>query len=50
MTKFENPAAFSRRALLKTGGALVVSIGMPMSPALNMAARQAIGSRHGEPT
>ncbi len=31
MTKFENPAAFSRRALLQTGGALVVSIGMPMS-------------------
>jgi len=31
MTKFEKPAAFSRRALLKTGGALVVSIGMPIS-------------------
>jgi CO/xanthine dehydrogenase Mo-binding subunit len=27
----ENSAAFSRRALLKTGGALVVSIGMPVS-------------------
>jgi nicotinate dehydrogenase subunit B len=31
MTRMENSAAFSRRALLKTGGALVVSIGMPMS-------------------
>jgi nicotinate dehydrogenase subunit B len=31
MTKFEHPATFSRRALLKTGGALVVSIGMPIS-------------------
>src|SRR5499427_8341088 len=31
MTKFERPAAFSRRAMLKSGGALVVSIGMPIS-------------------
>src|SRR5260370_29372918 len=31
MTKFEKPAAFSRRAMLKSGGALVVSIGMPVS-------------------
>jgi nicotinate dehydrogenase subunit B len=31
MTRMENSAAFSRRTLLKTGGALVVSIGMPMS-------------------
>ena len=31
MTRMENSAAFTRRALLKTGGALVVSIGMPMS-------------------
>jgi nicotinate dehydrogenase subunit B len=30
MTRFEKPAAFSRRAMLKTGGALVVSIGMPI--------------------
>ncbi len=30
MTKFEKPAAFSRRAMLKTGGALVVSVGMPI--------------------
>lgn len=31
MTKMDKPTAFSRRALLKTGGALVVSIGMPIS-------------------
>jgi nicotinate dehydrogenase subunit B len=31
MTRMEKSAAFSRRTLLKTGGALVVSIGMPMS-------------------
>ena len=31
MTRMEKSAAFSRRALLKTGGALVVSIGMPIS-------------------
>src|SRR5258708_2217767 len=31
MTKFEKPTAFSRRAMLKSGGALVVSIGMPVS-------------------
>jgi len=31
MTRMETSAAFSRRALLKTGGALVVSIGMPIS-------------------
>ena len=31
MTKFERPAALSRRALLRSGGALVVSIGMPIS-------------------
>jgi nicotinate dehydrogenase subunit B len=31
MTKFEKPAAFSRRAMLKTGGALVVSVGMSVS-------------------
>jgi nicotinate dehydrogenase subunit B len=30
MTKHENSSTFSRRALLKTGGALVVSIGMPV--------------------
>ena len=31
MTRMEKSAAFSRRALLKSGGALVVSIGMPIS-------------------
>ena len=30
MTKFENPIAFSRRSIMKGGGALVVSLGMPM--------------------
>ncbi|HEY2136292.1 MAG TPA: molybdopterin cofactor-binding domain-containing protein [Xanthobacteraceae bacterium] len=30
MTKMETPKTFSRRALLKTGGALVVSVGMPI--------------------
>src|SRR6478609_7243298 len=30
MTKHDNPRAFSRRSMLKTGGALVVSIGMPI--------------------
>jgi nicotinate dehydrogenase subunit B len=31
MTRIEKPANFSRRTLLKTGGALVVSIGAPLS-------------------
>lgn len=31
MTKLERPARFSRRSLLKAGGALVVSIGMPVT-------------------
>jgi nicotinate dehydrogenase subunit B len=31
MTRMEKSASFSRRALLQSGGALVVSIGMPMS-------------------
>jgi len=30
MTRMENPTQFSRRALLKCGGALVVSVGMPI--------------------
>src|SRR5215216_5382476 len=30
MTKFEKPSAFSRRALLKGAGALVVSVGSPL--------------------
>jgi nicotinate dehydrogenase subunit B len=31
MTRMEKPASFSRRALLKAGGALVVSIGAPIA-------------------
>ena len=31
MTKHENAAQFSRRAMLKAGGALVVSVGMPIA-------------------
>ena len=31
MTRMEKPATFSRRALLKAGGALVVSIGAPFA-------------------
>jgi len=31
MTRHDSPRNFSRRAMLKTGGALVVSIGMPIS-------------------
>jgi nicotinate dehydrogenase subunit B len=36
MTRMEKPATFSRRAMLKAGGALVVSIGLPIAldPAL----------------
>ena len=30
MTKMDKPSTFSRRAFLKTGGALVVSVGMPV--------------------
>jgi nicotinate dehydrogenase subunit B len=41
MTKFETPAMFSRRALLKSGGALVVSIGMPVSLDTLLAVRDA---------
>ena len=49
MTRMETSAAFSRRALLKTGGALVVSIGMPISLdavlAISEAHAQAAASR-----
>jgi hypothetical protein len=31
MTPFDNPGAFSRRSILKAVGALVVSVGMPVS-------------------
>jgi nicotinate dehydrogenase subunit B len=41
MTTMEKTAAFSRRALLKSGGALVVSIGMPMSLDTLLAVSQA---------
>src|SRR5215216_8209516 len=44
MTKMDKPAAFSRRSLLKAGGALVVSVGMPVGLdtvlAINSAAAQ----------
>src|ERR1700716_1816737 len=40
MTRFENPATFSRRAMLKTGGALVVSIGMPIGLDIVLAVRE----------
>jgi nicotinate dehydrogenase subunit B len=30
MTRLENPRTLSRRAILKTGGALVISIGTPI--------------------
>jgi hypothetical protein len=41
MTRMEKSAAFSRWALLKSGGALVVSIGMPMSLDTLLAVSQA---------
>ena len=41
MTKMEKPAAFSRRTLLKSGGALVVSIGAPVPFNLARAAEDA---------
>jgi CO/xanthine dehydrogenase Mo-binding subunit len=44
MTKMENPTTFSRRALLKTGGALVVSIGMPVG----LDTVLAVNSAHGQ--
>ena len=31
MTRMEKPSTFSRRAMLKAGGALVVSIGAPVT-------------------
>src|SRR3954453_18054586 len=41
MTKLEKPVAFSRRSLLKTGGALVVSLGMPVAADIVMAVNMA---------
>ena len=32
MTKMDKASAFSRRSILKTGGALVISVGMPVGP------------------
>jgi CO/xanthine dehydrogenase Mo-binding subunit len=40
MTRFENPETFSRRAMLKSGGALVVSIGMPIGLDAVLAVRE----------
>jgi nicotinate dehydrogenase subunit B len=49
MTKMEKPENFSRRSLLKAGGALVVSIGMPVGAemllSLNRAFAQATATR-----
>src|SRR6267142_3740655 len=49
MTKMENPANFSRRSLLRTGGALVVSIGAPIALdsvlGINAAHAQASGTK-----
>jgi len=47
MTKMEKTSAFSRRALLKAGGALVVSIGMPvgLDTVLGVNAAHAQGAR-----
>ena len=49
MTKMEKPANFSRRSLLKSGGALVVSIGMPITAdtllSINAAFAQATPTR-----
>ncbi|MBV8824388.1 MAG: xanthine dehydrogenase family protein molybdopterin-binding subunit [Hyphomicrobiales bacterium] len=47
MTKMEKTSAFSRRALLKAGGALVVSIGMPvgLDTVLGVNAAYAQGAR-----
>ncbi len=49
MTKMEKPANFSRRSLLKAGGAFVVSIGMPIGAetllSINTAFAQATATR-----
>jgi len=42
MTKIEKSNAFSRRSLLKTGGALVVSIGMPIGADTLLGIKQAL--------
>jgi nicotinate dehydrogenase subunit B len=48
MTKFERSAAFSRRAMLKSGGALVVSIGMPIGIDAVLAVSEAHAQRAGQ--
>jgi CO/xanthine dehydrogenase Mo-binding subunit len=47
MTKFEKPAQFSRRSILKGAGALVVSVGMPigLDTMLTLRSAQAHGAR-----
>ncbi|MCC6889329.1 MAG: molybdopterin-dependent oxidoreductase [Hyphomicrobiales bacterium] len=49
MTKMDKPAHFSRRSILKSGGALVVSIGMPVGAetlfSINQAFAQASATR-----
>src|SRR5580704_7146587 len=44
MTKHEQSAAFSRRALLKAGGALVVSLGAPVAFDVAQAAGDAMSA------
>ena len=44
MTRMENPANFSRRAMLKAGGALVVSIGAPVTLDFACAAADAVSA------
>ena len=44
MTKFEKPTTFSRRAVLMGGGALVVSVGAPLS----LATLQGINSAYAQ--
>jgi nicotinate dehydrogenase subunit B len=44
MSRIDKPANFSRRSLLKAGGALVVSIGAPVSPELAHAHYKGIGT------
>ena len=47
MTKHDNPRTFSRRSILKTGGALVISFGMPIAldPVLAIGQPRARGER-----
>ncbi len=49
MTRIEKPAAFSRRAVLKAGGAVVISIGAPLAADALFAMNQALaqGAKQG---